>query len=104
GVYEGSLPPISTGPLVKTKVQFNQDYTFSLTEVFPNQKDSVITRDGNYTVVDGVINATYADGNVSYFKIGQGNVQVLSTDQKPIGGANAKDYFLTKTESLPNPM
>lgn len=104
GVYEGNLPPVAEGPLVKTKLQFNQDNTFSLTQVFPNQKDSVITKDGKYSVVEGVINATYADGNVGYFKIGQGNVQVLSTDQKTIEGPNAKDYFLTKIESLPNPM
>ena len=84
GVYEGTLPAASS-PGIKT--------TLTL-------KDGIFNDKGTYTLDGNVLTTKQEGGDITYYKVEEGQLKMLDQQKQPITGDLAKFYILKQTKKF----
>ena len=85
GVYEGTLPAASS-PGIKTTLTLNKDKTFTLRSEYIDEKDGIFNdKEG---------------GDITYYKVEEGQLKMLDQQKQPITGDLAKFYILKQTKKF----
>ena len=83
GVYEGTLPAASS-PGIKTTLTLNKDKTFTLRSEYIDEKDGIFNE----------------GGDITYYKVEEGQLKMLDQQKQPIRGDLAKFYILKQTKKF----
>lgn len=97
GVYEGTLPAASS-PGIKTTLTLNKDKTFTLRSEYIDEKEGIFNDKGTYSVNNNILTAKQDGGDVIYYKIDKGQLEMLNKDKQPVTGELAKLYILKQTK------
>lgn len=93
GVYEGIIPAAS-GPGIKMTLILHKNNTFELRSEYIDEKEGIFTEKGNYVINGNVVTLELPDSEKKYFKVEEGRVRMLTSDQKRVEGALADHYIL----------
>lgn len=99
GVYEGTLPAASS-PGIKTTLTLNKDKTFTLRSEYIDEKDGIFNDKGTYTLDGNVLTARQEGGDITYYKVEEGQLKMLDQQKQPITGDLAKFYILKQTKKF----
>ncbi|MDD2953701.1 MAG: copper resistance protein NlpE [Parabacteroides sp.] len=99
GVYEGTLPAASS-PGIKTTLTLNMDKTFTLRSEYIDEKEGVFNYKGTYTLEGNVLTAEQEGGDITYYKVEEGQLKMLDQQKQPITGDLAQFYILKQTEQF----
>ena len=98
GVYEGTLPAASS-PGIKTTLTLNKDKTFTLRSEYIDEKDGIFNDKGTYTLDGNVLTARQEGGDITYYKVEEGQLKMLDQQKQPVTGDLAKFYILKQRNS-----
>ena len=99
GVYEGTLPAASS-PGIKTTLTLNKDKTFTLRSEYIDEKDGIFNDKGTYTLDGNVLTTKQEGGDITYYKVEEGQLKMLDQQKQPITGDLAKFYILKQTKKF----
>ena len=85
GVYEGTLPAASS-PGIKTTLTLNKEKTFTLRSEYIDEKDVLTTKQEG--------------GDITYYKVEEGQLKMLDQQKQPVTGDLAKFYILKQTKKF----
>ena len=91
GVYEGTLPAASS-PGIKT--------TFTLRSEYIDETDGIFNDKGTYTLDGTVLTARQEGGDITYYKVEEGQLKMLDQQKQPVTGDLAKFYILKQTKKF----
>ena len=94
GTYKGTLPA-ADGPGINMALTINNDSTYTL-EYDYIERDGKFKEQGNYTVEGNLMTLTEKEGQMSYFKVEEGQLRQLDNDKQPITGELEAMYILKK--------
>lgn len=97
GIYEGTLPAASS-PGIKTVLTLNKDHTFTFRSEYIDEKDGIFNDKGTYTLQGNILTATQEGGDVTYYKVEEGQLRMLNQEKQPITGDMAQLYVLKQTK------
>lgn len=99
GVYEGTLPAASS-PGIKTTLTLNKDKTFTLRSEYIDEKDGIFNDKGTYTLDGNILTAKQEGGDITYYKVEEGQLKMLDQQKQPVTGDLAKFYILKQTKKF----
>ena len=99
GVYEGTLPAASS-PGIKTTLTLNKDKTFTLRSEYIDEKDGIFNDKGTYTLDGNILTAKQEGGDITYYKVEEGQLKMLDQQKQPVTGDLAKFYILKQTKEI----
>jgi len=95
GVYEGTLPA-ADAPGIKTTVSLDKAQNFTVRMVYIDKKDGDFTEKGTFSRDHDVLTFKQSNGEVTYYRIENGQLRLLNQDKEPVSGALAEHYILKK--------
>lgn len=96
GTYKGTLPAADC-PGIEIALTLRPDGTYTEHSRYID-RDAVFDEQGRYTVDEGLVTLTPATGEpAEYLRIEANSLRRLDGDRKPVEGALADYYVLTKT-------
>ena len=94
GTYKGVFPAADC-PGIETTLILNPDKTYTLHSVYID-RDSSFDDKGTYTLKGNLLTLKEENGEISYYKVEENRVRLLTDDKQEITGALADHYILNK--------
>ena len=94
GTYKGVFPAADC-PGIETTLISNPDKTYTLHSVYID-RDSSFDDKGTYTLKGNLLTLKEENGEISYYKVEENRVRLLTDDTQEITGALADHYILNK--------
>jgi len=92
GTYKGVFPAADC-PGIETTLILNPDKTYTLHSVYIDRDSSF---DDKYTLKGNLLTLKEENGEISYYKVEENRVRLLTDDKQEITGALADHYILNK--------
>lgn len=93
GEYKGTTPAADC-PGIKQTLILNKDNTFTLNMIYIDREGADFTESGTFKVEGNTAILTTKSGVISYYKVEEGRVVMLTADKQPITGDLAEHYIL----------
>ena len=87
--------PAADCPGIETTLILNPDKTYTLHSVYID-RDSSFDDKGTYTLKGNLLTLKEENGEISYYKVEENRVRLLTDDKQEITGALADHYILNK--------
>lgn len=96
GVYEGTLPAADC-PGIENILTLNKDNTFTLHGEYLERNTSY-NDEGTYTLEGNILTLKTDNGEISFYKVEEGQVRMLDADKQEVTGPLAENYILKQTK------
>ena len=87
-------------PGIKTTLTLNKDKTFTLRSEYIDEKDGIFNDKGTYTLDGNILTAKQEGGDITYYKVEEGQLKMLDQQKQPVTGDLAKFYILKQTKKF----
>ena len=77
-----------------------KDKTFTLRSEYIDEKDGIFNDKGTYTLDGNVLTARQEGGDITYYKVEEGQLKMLDQQKQPVTGDLAKFYILKQTKKF----